>query len=134
MADGLVEPGAGIPVRIRFHDGRTTMGTIDVRMIGPGRRLMLGLRALAICWMFAALAIMVPLLHWVLVPGIALLGPVFAMRALSRDRQVCGGGGPCPVCGSALAFSGSTRPEDFSHGCRFCRASLQVVPESAPPA
>jgi hypothetical protein len=124
--DGAI--GAGIPVVLRAYDGRTSRGAMDVRRIGPTVRLVRVLRALGICWAFAVIALLVPFLHWVLVPALALLGPVVAVRAFANDRQVCGGGGPCPACGAALAFARSATPEAFHQTCTTCRLSLEVVP------
>lgn len=124
--------GSGIGVVLRAYDGRTAAGTMDVRVVGPGVRLGRALRALLICWAFAVIALLVPFLHWVLVPALVLLGPAVAVRAFANDRQVCGGGGTCPACAAPVAFARSAKPDAFHQTCSGCRLSLEVVP--APPA
>lgn len=123
--------GPGIAVVVRAYDGRTSTGSMEVRRVGLGRRAGRALRALAVCWGFAVIALLVPLLHWVLVPLLLLLGPVVAARAFARDRQVCGGGGRCPACAGPVAFMGSARPEAFQQTCPGCRLSLEVSPAPA---
>jgi hypothetical protein len=120
--------GTGIPVIVRSYDGRTARGSMDVRLMGMGLRLGRALRALGVCWMFAVIAVLVPILHWVLVPALVLLGPIVAARAFAHERQVCAGGGACPVCGSALVFVHSAHPDTFSQPCRVCHLSLSVTP------
>jgi hypothetical protein len=124
-------PGLGIPVLMQTFDNKVAHGTIDVRMIGPGLRLLRALRALGWCWLFAAAALLIPVLHWVLVPSLTLLGPILALRAFGFDRQVSGGGGPCPVCQHAVVFPRSPHPESFTAVCRACRSSIDVQPEAA---
>ena len=119
--------GSDIPVIIRFYDGRQSSGAMTVRHVGVGLRLGRALRSLLICWVFAVVAVLVPFLHWVLVPAIGLLGPVLAVLAFRNDRQVSGGGGICPVCGAAVAFARTARPEAFSCTCAGCRSGLEAV-------
>jgi hypothetical protein len=120
--------GSGIPVVVRAYDGRTSPGVMDVRAVGPSLRIGRALRALAICWGFALISVLVPFLHWVLVPALALLGPLVAVRAFANDRQVCGGGGSCPACAMPVVFTRSASPEAFHQTCATCRLSLEVVP------
>lgn len=119
--------GQGIPVHISFYDGRVASGVMEVRVVGFGLRAWRAVRALGICWAFALVAVLVPFLHWVLVPALVLLGPVVAVRAFANDRQVSGGGGPCPVCATVLTFARSAKPEAFQQTCPGCRLSLQVA-------
>lgn len=119
--------GTDIPVLISFYDGRVSSGAMEVRLVGFGLRAWRAGRALGICWAFALIAVLVPFLHWVLVPALILLGPVVALRAFANDRQVSGGGGPCPVCASVLTFARSAKPEAFQQTCPGCRLSLQVA-------
>jgi hypothetical protein len=133
MADAPVAIGLGIPVVIRSYDGRISAGAMDVREMSLGLRVGRALKALGICWMFAVIAVLVPILHWLLVPSLVLLGPIVAARAFSHERQVCGGGGPCPVCGSPIVFHHSAHPGSFNQPCRVCRLSLHVTPAVASP-
>ena len=132
VSDIRISLGTGIVVSIRVFDGRSSRGTMDVRLIGIGLRTLRALQALGIWWTVAVIAVLVPLLHWALVPGFALAGPIMAIRAFGFDRQVCGGAGACPVCSSPLTFPRSAHPESFTATCRVCRTSLQVQPGELP--
>jgi len=119
--------GSDIPVIIRFYDGRQTVGAMAVRQVGVGLRLARALRTLLVCWAFAVVTLLVPFLHWILVPTLGLLGPVLAAFSLRNDRQVCGGGGACPMCGAQITFARSAHPEAFPCTCASCRSGLEVV-------
>ena len=119
-------PATDIAVVISVYDGRTSSGSMDVRIMPVNRRAVRALRTLGWCWLFAVITVLVPFLHWVLVPGLALLGPILALRTFGFDREVCGGGGPCPVCQSPIPFVRFAHPESFSTACGTCRFSLQV--------
>lgn len=106
---------------------------MTVRQSPMGNRVRRGLGALLLWWLAAGISVLVPLLHWVLVPSLALLGPVMAARAFARDREVDAGSGTCPACGAALQFSGATRIAGFTHTCPVCRLTLDItaLPDSS---
>ncbi len=130
IPDSPVPPGIGIPVIMRTYDGKDSLGSMDVRLIGVGDRVLRALRSLAWCWLFAVITVLVPILHWVLVPCLLLLGPILAIRAFGFDRQVFGGGGACPACRSPIHFPRAAHPDSFTAACHVCRSSLNVQPSA----
>jgi len=57
---------------------------------------------LAACWGLAVAAVFLPLLHFVLVPGLLVLGPVLAWSRLHEERTLVRVDGTCPACALAL--------------------------------
>ncbi|MBA3845665.1 MAG: hypothetical protein H0X45_03345, partial [Planctomycetes bacterium] len=109
MTDAL----PSIAVSMSTFDGRSAIGAMQVRDLGTGERLWRALRALGFCWLLAVGAVLIPLLHWVLVPGLFLAGFVVAGFAFQRIRIVAGGTGPCPTCATALNLRAGSNPHGF---------------------
>ena len=81
-----------------------TRATVALRSVGIGRRFAQGLGGLALCWGAAAVAVVIPVAHFVLVPGLAIAGVVWAVIRLRERERLLWVHGTCPRCG---------REEDF---------------------
>ena len=117
-----------MPVIITAFDGRSCDGEVTVEALSGGARMRRALTTLAFCWFLAIAAVLVPIAHFVLVPGLLLAGPFIAMGVHKAERQVTGGTGSCPICRTALRFKRGAHPEGFSYSCRACRSMLRVSP------
>jgi len=101
----------------------------------PGQRLVRALAVLAGCWIAAIASVFIPLAHFFLVPGFAVLGVVLAVvRGRERERLL-GLHGVCPRC---------RREQDFGRGGRqggqtwvtcpgcFTRLLVTIEPRESP--
>ena len=88
------------------------------------------LRVLALCWGLGVLAILVPIAHFVLVPGFVLLGIALAVGRLREGATIVGVSGTCPRCGveRALEAGGRLRAETRA-ACPECLNSLALTLE-----
>jgi hypothetical protein len=117
-----------MPVIITSFDGRSCDGEVTVEALSGGARARRAIAALGFCWLLAIAAVLVPIAHFVLVPGLLLAGPFVAMGAHKAERQVTGGDGACPICRTPLRLKRGAHPEGFSYSCRSCRSLLRVTP------
>ena len=76
------------------HSARVT-----VARHAPAARTQRALKALAICWGLALATILIPIAHFVLVPGFFIAGIVLGLRKLNEPATVTEVGGVCPRCG-----------------------------------
>jgi hypothetical protein len=81
-----------------------TRATVTLVSLGVGRRLARGLAVLAICWGAAVAAVFIPVAHFVLVPGLAIVGLVGALFRAREGRQILRVHGTCPRCGRVEDF------------------------------
>jgi hypothetical protein len=112
-----------------------TPARIVVARHDPGARLRRGLLALAACWGLAALTILVPIAHFVLVPGFFLLGIWLLVKRLGEDATVVSVSGDCPKCGEPRSFiaSGRLTPR-MKVQCPVCRNELELSVEASAPS
>ena len=67
--------------------------------LDPSRRLARALGVLALCWGAALVAVFIPVAHFVLVPGLAIAGVVWAILRMRQREQILRIRGTCPRCG-----------------------------------
>jgi hypothetical protein len=102
---------------------------LDVVLLSTVARVTRALRFLGTVWAFALLSVLVPLLHFVLVPGLLLLGLVAgALGFKSRVRAEAGSGVACPKCASGVQLEGARYGWPLRLDCRTCSAAISARP------
>jgi hypothetical protein len=89
---------SGIPVRISGSGGLESLGEVSIEEFDQKTRMMRGLQTFGIFLACAIVAIFIPLLHFVLVPGLLMAGIGFGFSAYQKTALVRGGKGVCPKC------------------------------------
>ena len=64
---------------------------------------------LCLCWAAAGVCIFIPILHFVLVPGLLITGPTLAVIKLTERSTLEGLAGDCPRCKKAGVFHAGGR-------------------------
>ena len=108
-----------------------THAAAEIEALRPGRRLGRALAVLCACWGAAVVSIFIPVAHFFLVPGFAVLGVVGAiLRGRERDRLVRLRG-TCPRCGREQEFAQGGRQKGKRWvSCPACLNRLFVTIES----
>src|SRR5688572_7533740 len=116
--------------KLRFFGYPATRAVLAVARHDPGARLRRGLLALAACWGLAAVTILVPIAHFVLVPGFFLLGIWLLVKRLGEEATVVSVSGDCPKCGEPRSFIASGRVrQEMKVQCPVCRNELELTIE-----
>jgi hypothetical protein len=98
----------------------------------PGARAGRAVKALLALWGIAALTILVPIAHFVLVPGFFITGIVVGLRRLNEPATVMGVSGACPRCGSERGFEAGGRLKASSKvSCLECHNQLDLAIDPA---
>lgn len=86
------------------NDSGDAAGTLHVRCFDTRDRILRALAALGTMWLLALVSVLIPVAHFVLVPGFLLAGPVVAFmrfRVTEINEMVVG---PCPTCGDPMTI------------------------------
>ncbi|RME86578.1 MAG: hypothetical protein D6771_01645 [Zetaproteobacteria bacterium] len=81
---------------------RQAEGKLAIREYADGERALRALGMLAAFWALAAASVFVPVVHFVSVPGFALLGIVVSVKRWRRRAELVRVVGTCPNCGKPL--------------------------------
>lgn len=113
---------------LRYYDLAPTTVSVTVRTYDGRARAWRAARVLAICWGLAAVSVLVPIAHFLLVPAFFLAGPLLAVPKLRERASVLSARGRCPACGEERAFHvHAPWKESIAVNCGACRRGLRLV-------
>lgn len=115
-----------------YPDLAPTVARVRLRRIGPRARMLAAFQALGLTWLAAVAAVFLPLLHFVLVPSLLLLGPAMFFWKLGEHVTLLGADGPCPACGEPIAHRVKLRAAPRTEiRCDHCGRSVALtIPEA----
>ena len=116
--------------RLAGYHPDATEAVLEVDELSTGRRVGRALKGFAAWFAAAVVCVLIPVAHFVLVPG-CLLGAFIVLVLRLRARSlVVSAHGTCPDCGAAqdLDVLGPWRGEARSLACRACHRGLELRP------
>jgi hypothetical protein len=114
-----------IPIHIFSPDRvKQTVGEVRVQSFNSKDRLKRAFKFLGIFWGAGLAAAFIPLLHFVLVPLLLIIGLVASLTAYSATSVILGGGGPCPECGANLPIARMANKPPLTDLCTQCRRNV----------
>lgn len=119
-----------VPVALQIRDSARapTPATLKVEVLSPGARLQrVGVR-LGVAWGLAVFSVLIPLLHFVLVPGFFLAGPALAFLAGRATVRVLSPSVTCPKCGQRAPIEPNTTGWPAGLRCIACGTTFSAVP------
>lgn len=114
------------PVRLVSRTGSEARSVVYIRSLSNGERTVRALTTLGMCWALAAVTILIPVAHFVLVPGFLLAGPVAAWLRYRPRSLVLGGVGSCPGCDTEVVIPSQAEHWPLSATCDGCMESLEL--------
>lgn len=117
-----------IPVTISLSGAPDTRGTARVVERSPQARFLRAALGLVAFWVAAGVCVFIPVFHFVLVPGLAAAGLVFAGFRLREGSSLMGTDGACPRCQAPKQFppSGRWAADGGTIHCDQCGSLLTV--------
>jgi hypothetical protein len=105
-----------------------TAAAVITERLTPRRRVARGAAAVGLCLVAAAIALPIPLVHFVLVPGSLLLGGILGAMRLAQREMFRSAEGPCPFCGmqQRLGLAGKTFRLPRRIHCSSCSRELDL--------
>ncbi len=123
MANNLVR--LAVVVRGKL-ESKPTAGSIEIVNWTPAERRRRALRALGIAWGIGLFCVIIPLLHFVLVPGFFIAGIVAGLHYHRQLSILRGGEGICSDCAKEFRIEKSSHRFPLQELCEHCRATLTI--------
>jgi hypothetical protein len=119
------------PVALQIRDSarEPTPATLELEPIPFASRLGRGAVRLLAAWALAVGCVFIPLLHFVLVPGFFLAGPVLAWLAVRKTVRVTSASVTCPKCRKDSAIEAGTTGWPVSMRCVSCGTTFSARSE-----
>ena len=106
--------------------GKTAPGEARIARWDKPARAARAAKVWAACWAGAAVSVLIPVAHFVLVPALFVAGPIAAYSRFRQASAVAGGEGPCPSCGAKLPIAAARDEWPLFELCEACRASIRI--------
>ena len=117
-----------LEVPLKGFGAAPTLAQLVVENLTAGERVRRAAIALAAGAALASIALPIPLVHFVLVPGALLLGLIFATIRLNQRQVIRSAEGACPYCGThqRLGLAGRVFRLPREVFCDKCRRPLDL--------
>lgn len=107
----MMSLGVGLPVVVTVPEGKSSPGEVRILHLDRKSRFGRALKTWGICWGIALGSALIPLLHFILVPGFFFAGLVAPFLVFSRKSLILGGESRCPKCDLFLPIG--SKPEQW---------------------
>lgn len=123
------EMGAVVETPVIVRGGMETppsRGVVNIITWSKKERTRRATKMLGICLGVGLFCVILPLIHFVLVPGMIIAGIVLFLRLLKQETLVLGGSGICPECKATFTISRGKDLFPMAEVCESCRANLSI--------
>jgi hypothetical protein len=103
------------------------VGKVEVLFWAPPERTRRALKTLGIFWGAAIISVILPLVHFVLVPGFLLGGPIAAFFAWAQQAKILSSSCVCPSCSTSFQIKGAPN-WPMSQVCSNCHEGVRITP------
>lgn len=108
---------------------RETQGEVTLQFWDQKARFRRAAQTWAACWGGAIIAVLIPLVHFILVPTLLLAGPIAASIIYGQKDVVLGGTGTCPHCGKPFDIVRNKLSWPLSDICASCQKEAKIFPD-----
>lgn len=123
------------PATLAIFGAAPTRATLTLIPLSLGWRLARALGVLAACWGAAAVSVFIPVAHFLLVPALAIAGPVWGVLRFREHQRLVRVRGVCPRCRRVQDFApGGTLARQPTVHCPDCFNRLMVTIGDTGPA
>ena len=117
-----------VTLQIRDSQRDPVNAELDIEHISIGQRIGKAAIRLVVCWALAVATIFIPLLHFVLVPGFAVLGPVMAFLGFKPTVKVTSKTVTCPKCEKVSTIEEGSTGWPVTLRCSHCSTTFFAKP------
>lgn len=111
-------------------DERRSPGTVIVHPLSKTEKLIKACKKLGLFWALAVFSVLVPVLHFFLVPLFLVLGIYLALRSYKSLGQVVSGETRCPHCQSEIHIKPGDLQWPLTEICQTCARVVRMLRSS----
>lgn len=101
-------------------------GEVTLLSWTPSERRVRALKTLLKFWVGSMISVIFPLVHFILVPGLFIAGPVVAYFILQQEQVVTSGHTECPKCQAQVMIKKAHYKGKITEVCRKCYSELEI--------
>jgi len=114
-------------LKVTAHQTKTQEGVFHFTRFSSADRTGRALKVLGVCWLIAGVTVLIPLAHFVLVPGFFIAGPVMALMRYKVDKAAEKVAVKCPECEKnvEIQMEASDWPPMYTY-CPKCNTGVEL--------
>lgn len=101
-------------------------GTAEIRSFSPREILQKSIKQLAMFWGLAIVSVLLPVVHFVLVPLFFFMGAYLAIRARKVKQEILSGSVNCPQCKQPVTIKKSPFLDEHTEICQNCTSVVKI--------
>lgn len=113
-------------VELISPDGKKASGEVTTEHWEAKERSKRALKIWGICWGIALFCVIIPILHFFLVPSFLLAGPIAAFFVYQQSDAVLGGKSTCPHCGKPFEVARMKIKWPLDDICANCHSAVKI--------
>ncbi|MEK6577722.1 MAG: hypothetical protein AABZ55_00720 [Bdellovibrionota bacterium] len=113
-------------VRVISTNGFSETGTVKLQTWNKKDRIARAIKAWFFCWLAAVLSVLIPILHFILVPAFFFSGPIVAFIFYHQEEILLGGRSRCPACSVDFAIAKMDPHFPLHDICSHCQESVRI--------
>ena len=115
-----------IPVLVTSGDEGERPGVVYLERWDQKQRMKRALKTLGLTWGLAVGAVLIPLMHFILVPSLLIAGPALAYYQYQQQSAILGGTTECPKCGVTFEIVKSRERWPLKDVCSKCFTNVVI--------
>jgi hypothetical protein len=115
-----------VPVKADVNDERITEGVLEIHRFNPSERMMNAIKKLVLWWLIAIFSVLIPVMHFVLVPLFFFLGIFLSYRSYKSTGRVLAGTLKCPHCQAEIQIKPNELHWPLSEICQSCARVVRI--------
>jgi hypothetical protein len=117
-----------IPIRlIDFDEKCSTDGCIESYEFSRRERALRAAKFFAVFFALALFSVIIPILHFILVPLFSLAAPATAVLTYLQKQEIEKAEGLCPYCSQSTKLPRAQLILPFTDSCDHCRQVIRVI-------
>lgn len=119
-----------LPVKLVLvaNEEKHTSGEVTLQEWDSSDRMKRALKMFGMLWGAAVVSVLIPLAHFVLVPGFLIAGPIVAYFVYQNEKMILGGQGTCPNCGKPFTIAKGKVRWPMNDLCSECQSPAKISP------
>lgn len=101
-------------------------GLAEIRNFSPCEILQKSIKQLVMFWGLAIVSVLLPVVHFILVPLFFVMGAYLAVRARKFKQEIISGSVNCPQCKQPVTIKKSPFLEEHTEICQNCTSVVKI--------
>lgn len=118
-----------IKIQAQAYSDKIEFGSAEIIPYTKDKLFFKALMQITWTWCVAIVCVLIPALHFVLVPAFFILGIVLAVRTMALQAEITSGELNCPHCSKPMILQKSAALWPHTEICQNCGSNVRIQPQ-----